>query len=99
MTRGWQTLGRSGRDRRRSKKTRPRRGQPQGPRPAAPARTETERPQAAPTSRSASAARTPAGILTIRPEEYRYVYGDLKRIAVVDVAIFAVLVLLSFIIR
>jgi hypothetical protein len=38
-------------------------------------------------------------VLTIHPEEYGYVYADLKRIAVLAVSIFAVLILLSFIIK
>lgn len=45
-----------------------------------------------PSSRTATA-------LTIRAEEYSYVYSDLKRIAVLSVCIFAILFALSFVIR
>lgn len=101
MTRGWQTQGRSRGDRRR-KKTRPQR--PTGPvqRPL----TE-ERPQAPQTSRqvtsgvgwrSAPASRVATSI-SLRPEDYHYIYSDLRRIAVLAAAIFAVLIILSFIIK
>jgi hypothetical protein len=37
--------------------------------------------------------------LTIRAEDYGYVYSDLKRIAVLAAAIFAVLIALTFVIK
>lgn len=46
-----------------------------------------------------TAARAPVAGQMIRPEEYTYVYSDLKRIAVLGGGIFAVLIILSFIIK
>jgi hypothetical protein len=38
-------------------------------------------------------------VLTIRPEDYRYVYSDLKRIAVLATGIVVTLVILTFVIK
>jgi hypothetical protein len=105
----WQTYGRSTHDRRRkksrSKKAARTRAATAGRAPA-PASEETGR-QASPsrpapatsnvTWRSAPAQR--AAVLTIRPEDYRYVYSDLKRIAVLATGIVVTLVILTFVIK
>ncbi len=104
VTKGWQTQGRSTRDRKRKKQ--PQRGQrplSEAARPVAAKAAGEARPE---TSRQATASggwrSTPArasAMLSIRPEDYSYVYSDLKRIAVLAVSIFAVLIALSFIIK
>jgi hypothetical protein len=48
--------------------------------------------------RSAPASRAVTSI-SLRPEDYHYIYTDLRRIAVLAAAIFAVLIILSFIIK
>jgi hypothetical protein len=50
------------------------------------------------TWKSAAAPRSGASLL-IRPEEFTYVYSDLKRIAVLAVGLIAVLVALTFVIK
>lgn len=114
MTQGWQTHGRSVHDRKR-KKARPRRvQQPQtGPAPAttsdAPDAPETPLRAGGAFSRSAAGGRsatwrsTPTPRQTpgqvIRPEEYHYVYSDLRRIGALAGVILVVLIALTFIIR
>lgn len=99
MTRGWQTQGRSTRDRRRKKQQRAPRPLSESARPVA----EKERSEPARPAASSSGWRQPSGrtaaVQTIRPEEYHYVYGDLKRIAVLSVIVFSVLIALSFVIK
>jgi hypothetical protein len=109
VTRGWQTYGRSTRDRKR-KKARPQsrvqgagsREQAVGSREQATGSREQEAPRPATSNvtwRSTPAARSSTATLSIRAEDYSYVYGDLKRIAVLAVSMIAVLVVLSFIIN
>jgi len=108
VTQGWQAYGRSTHDRRRkkakSKKMNP--GAATTSVAPAPAAGETQqqasaaRPAASTSSvswRSSPAQRTT--VATIRPEEYKYVYSDLKRIAVLAAGILGTLVILSFIIK
>ena len=95
--RGWQAYGRSTRDRRRKKQRRAHRPLSEATRPVAQPHTEAARPAA-----SAGGWRAPArqaAVTTIHPEEYSYVYSDLKRIAVLATSIFAILIALTLIIR
>lgn len=98
MTQGWQTLGRSTRDKRR-KKTRPRRPPGEATKPVGHEQAESPRPAASSGGWRAAPARATAVGQTIRAEDYHYVYSDLKRIAVMAVGVFAVLIVLSFIIK
>jgi hypothetical protein len=41
----------------------------------------------------------PSGTISLRPEDYAYVYNDLKRIAVLAGLIFGVMIILSFVIK
>jgi hypothetical protein len=110
VTQGWQTYGRSTHDRRKKKAKSRRAANPSAATSAAnapaPAAGETQQQAAASrpaattsnvTWRSSPAQRT--AVATIRPDEYRYVYSDLKRIAVLATGILATLVILSFIIK
>ena len=94
MTQEWQSLGRATRDKR------PQR--PLGESTKAVAREQAESPRPAASSgggwRSAPARPMSAG-LTIHAEDYHYVYSDLRRIAVLAVAVFAILIILSFVIK
>ena len=99
MTRGWQTQGRSARDRRRKKQARAPRTLSEAVKPAAQERAATPLTT---TDSSSGWLQTPARVsqsLTIRPEDYGYVYSDLKRIAVLGASIFIVLIALSFVIK
>ena len=105
MTRGWRTFGRSTHDRRR-KKTRSQRqqGEPGRQRQqVAPVKQPVqERSEAARPAASGSGWRAPTRssvAQTIRPEDYGYVYSDLRRIAVLAGSIFLVLIALSFIVK
>jgi len=109
VTQGWQAYGRSTHDRRRKKAKSKKVANPSAATSAvapAPAAGETQqqasaaRPAASTSSvswRSSPAQRTT--VATIRPEEYKYVYSDLKRIAVLAAGILGTLVILSFIIK
>jgi len=97
VTRGWQTHGRSTRDRRRKKQQRAPRTLSESVKPTAvKEHTEAARPSAASCWRQTPA--RSAAVATIHPEEYSYVYGDLKRIAILSAIIFAILIGLSFVI-
>jgi hypothetical protein len=98
VTQAWQTQGRSTRDKRR-KKTRPQRPLGEATKAVVREQTESARPVASSSGWRAAPARAAAAGLTIRPEDYHYVYSDLKRIAVMAAGIFAILIVLSFIIR
>ena|GEM_PF-3399686 len=97
MPQARQTYGRSARDRKRRK------ARPQG-KPAETSKTPTAPQSARPatssvTWKAAPAARPSSASISIRPEDYRYVYGDLKRIAVLATSIFAILIILSFVLN
>lgn len=98
MTQGWQTLGRSTRDKRR-KKTRPQRPLGEATKSVVREQAESPRPAASGGGWRAAPARAAAAGQTIRAEDYHYVYSDLRRIAVMAVGVFAVLIVLSFIIK
>jgi hypothetical protein len=100
VARGWQTQGRSTRDRRRKKQHRVQRPLSEATKPAA----QEQRPQPArPTTSGSSGWRSaPArstAVATIRAEDYQYVFSDLKRIAVLGGSIFIVLIALSSVIK
>ena len=98
VTQGWQTLGRSTRDRRR-KKTRPQRSAGNATKPVAQERSDAPRPAASGSGWRSAPARASSVAQTIRAEDYHYVYSDLRRIAVMAISLFIVLIALSFIIR
>ena len=95
---GWQTQGRSTRDKRR-KKTRPQRPIGEATKLVVREQAEGQRPAASSSGWRAAPTRAAAVGQTIRAEDYHYVYSDLKRIAVMAAGIFAVLIALSFIIK
>lgn len=106
MSQAWQTHGRSTRDKKRRKARKVVRPQERTPvqRPetgSAPVRQQTDGPHSASASvtwKSASTSRSSSG-LAIRPEDYTYVYSDLRRIAVLAVGLLAVLLALTFVIK
>jgi hypothetical protein len=40
-----------------------------------------------------------SGVATIRTEDYTYIYNDLRRIAILAFTMFAILIILSFVIK
>jgi hypothetical protein len=110
VTQGWQTYGRSTHDRRKKKAKSKRAPNASAATTAvrAPAPAAGETQQQVSTSRPATATsnvawRSSSGpraaAATIRPDDYKYVYSDLKRIAVFATGILATLIILTFIIK
>jgi hypothetical protein len=98
VTQGWQTLGRSTRDKRR-KKTRPQRPLGETTKAVVRDQVESPRPVASGGGWRSTPARSALVGQTIRAEDYHYVYSDIRRIGVLAAGIFAVLIVVSFIIN
>jgi hypothetical protein len=97
VTQGWQTHGRSAQSRKR-RKARPPVKTAQTAAPAAAGQVDAPRPASSGVTFK-SASRPSGATLSIHAEDYGYIYHDLRRIAVVAGALFAVLIVLTFIIR
>jgi hypothetical protein len=92
-------MGRATRDKRRTKKARPQRPAGEATKSVAREQEDTSRPAASSGGWRTTPARPMSAGLTIRAEDYHYVYSDLRRIAVFAVCIFAILIILSFVIK
>ena len=98
MTPGGHAYGRSTQNRRR-KKTRPPVKTTQTAAPAATGQADVSRPASSSVTFKTAASRPAGATLSIHPEDYAYIYHDLRRIFVVAGALFVVLIVLTFIIK
>jgi hypothetical protein len=98
VTQHWETHGRSAQSRKR-RKARPPVKTAQTTTPAAAGQADAPRPASSSVTFKSAATRPAAATLLIHPEEYAYIYHDLRRIFVVAGALFAILFVLAFIIK
>jgi len=71
-------------------------------RPMPPAKTVSQPAPRAPAStlaRPASSLTRSSGVAAIRTDDYTYIYSDLRRIAILALTMFAILIILSFVIK
>lgn len=71
-------------------------------RPTPPSGTVSQPAPRAPTStlaRQSSSLGRSSGVATIRTEDYTYIYNDLRRIVILAATMFAILIILSFVIK